>query len=49
MDFEPFRAISPVNTGVPCPKVPIHRKLGYSFLRKWAIGVLLERLEEEQE
>src|SRR5262249_42201254 len=29
MYFEPFREGNAVNTGVPCPKVPIHRKLGY--------------------
>ncbi len=28
MYLEPFRKVSAVNTGVPCPKVPIHRKLG---------------------
>ena len=28
MCFEPFREVSAVNTGVPCPKVPMHRKLG---------------------
>src|SRR4029434_1850644 len=28
MYFELFRKGNAVNTGVPCPKVPIHRKLG---------------------
>src|SRR5262249_27019552 len=28
MYYEPCREVSAVNTGVPCPKVPIHRKLG---------------------
>jgi hypothetical protein len=28
MYFEPFREEGAVNTGVPCPKVPKHRKLG---------------------
>jgi hypothetical protein len=29
MYFEPFWERNAVNTGVPCPKVPMHRKLGY--------------------
>src|SRR5262249_20463479 len=29
MYYEPCREVSAVNTGVPCPKVPIHRKLGH--------------------
>jgi hypothetical protein len=28
MYVKPFQAVSAVNTGVPCQKVPIHRKLG---------------------
>src|SRR5687768_9395895 len=28
MYLRPFREVSAVNTGVPRPKVPIHRKLG---------------------
>jgi DNA invertase Pin-like site-specific DNA recombinase len=28
MYCKPFQEVSAVNTGVPCPKVPIHRKLG---------------------
>src|ERR687896_2504676 len=28
MYFELFREVSAVNTRIPCPKVPIHRKLG---------------------
>src|SRR5262249_49523543 len=28
MYFEPFGEGNAVNTGVPCPKVPMHRKLG---------------------
>src|SRR5215510_9469522 len=27
MDFEPFPGINAANTGFPCPKVPIRRKL----------------------
>src|SRR5882724_2879944 len=30
MYLEPFREVSAVNTGVPCPKIPIHRKLRYT-------------------
>src|SRR5919198_189302 len=30
MSFEPLRKGNTVNTGVPCPKVPIHRKLGFN-------------------
>ena len=29
MYFEPLGERNAVNTGVPCPKVPMHRKLGY--------------------
>jgi hypothetical protein len=29
MWWEPFREVSAVKTGVPCPKVAIHRKLGH--------------------
>ena len=29
MYFEPFWERNAVNTGVPCPKVPMHRKLGF--------------------
>src|SRR5262249_44342040 len=34
MYYEPCREVSAVNTGVPCPKVPIHRKLGPEHLRE---------------
>jgi hypothetical protein len=32
MYFEPFWERNAVNTGVPCPKVPMHRKLGLQRL-----------------
>src|SRR5215831_16446195 len=31
MYFEPLWEGNAVNTGVPCPKVPMHRKLGFDY------------------
>src|SRR5678816_829600 len=32
MYFEPLWERNAVNTGVPCPKVPMHRKLGFDLV-----------------
>src|SRR5687768_8541600 len=34
MYFEPFWERNAVNTGVPCPKVPMHRKLGVEQINR---------------
>jgi hypothetical protein len=48
MDFEPIPGINAANTGFPCPKVPIRRKLRLDLLQKFAeeAGMLLHLLYE---
>src|SRR2546423_1094899 len=35
MYFEPFQRVNAANTGFPCPKVPIRRKLRYQFAPRY--------------
>jgi hypothetical protein len=40
MYFEPFQRVNAANTGFPCPKVPIRRKLRLDVLLEAVRGAL---------
>ncbi len=37
MYFEPFQRVNAANTGFPCPKVPIRRKLRHYYGTIWLL------------
>ena len=42
MYWEPFREVSAVATGVPCPTVSIHRKLRSEDMAEFCVGLFRE-------